>query len=358
MVRRSCARRVHFFPVLLASLVGLSFLSRHTAVAQQAWSLPTPWSAQDIGNPTIAGSATFDQGAFTVTAGGTDIWGQADQFTFVYQQVTGDVEVIARVVSMTAAHAWSKSGVMIRSSLTSNAAHGFALVSAGRGIAYQRRATDGGMSSSTSGPAATAPYWVRLVRSGPTVTAYSSPNGTTWSHIGSNTIGLGATAYVGIATTSHNASSSTTAGVSQVSVTPLSLPAPQQAVDIGTPAIKGASSYRNGVYTEHAGGTDIWGSSDQFHFVYQPMTGDGEVIAHVLSIKNSNSWAKTGVMIRETLAANSRHAYALVSAANGYAFQRRIDTAGLSQHTSGPAARAPGWVRLVRTGSRIEASQS
>jgi len=88
-------------------------------VAQQAWSLPTPWSAQDIGNPTIAGSATFDQGAFTVTAGGTDIWGQADQFTFVYQQVTGDVEVIARVDSITAAHAWSKSGVMIRSSLTS-----------------------------------------------------------------------------------------------------------------------------------------------------------------------------------------------------------------------------------------------
>src|SRR3954467_8109132 len=133
MVRRSCARRVHFFPVLLASLVGLSFLSRHTAVAQQAWSLPTPWSAQDIGNPTVAGSATFDQGTFTINAGGADIWGQSDQFTFVYQQVTGDVDVVARVDSISAAHAWSKSGVMIRSSLAPNAAHGFALLSSGHG---------------------------------------------------------------------------------------------------------------------------------------------------------------------------------------------------------------------------------
>src|SRR3954469_11370469 len=190
MCRGSRSRRVHYFSVLLASLVGFSFLSRHTAVAQQAWSLPTPWSAQDIGNPTVAGSATFDQGTFTINAGGADIWGQSDQFTFVYQQVSGDVDVTARVDSISAAHAWSKSGVMIRSSLTANAAHGFALVSAGRGLAFQRRPTDGGWSISTPGPAATAPYWVRLVRSGATVTSYSSPNRTTRALISSSNIAL------------------------------------------------------------------------------------------------------------------------------------------------------------------------
>src|SRR5437762_3381498 len=164
MVRRSCATRVHYLAVLLASLVGFSFLSRHTAIAQQAGNLPSRWSAQDIGNPTVAGSATFDQGTFTISAGGSDIWGQSDQFTFVYQQVTGDVEVIARVDSISAAHAWSKTGLMIRSSLAPDAAHGFALVSAGRGVAYQYRPSDGGVSSNASGPAVTAPYWVRLVR--------------------------------------------------------------------------------------------------------------------------------------------------------------------------------------------------
>src|SRR5262245_10130692 len=244
----SRSRRVGSLFVLLASLVSFSTSPRHiTAVAQQAWSLPSPWTAQDVGNPAIPSTGSFDQGTFTITAEGSDIWGQSDQFNFVYQQVTGDVEVIARVDSVSAAHAWSKSGVMIRSSLAANAAHGYALVSAGRGVAFQRRLNTGGSSSNTYGPSVSAPYWVRLVRKGTTVTAYSSPNGTTWTTISSQTIGLGATAYVGIATTSHNASASTTATVSQVSVNELALPAPQQAADIGAPTIAGSTSYSQGV---------------------------------------------------------------------------------------------------------------
>ncbi|HEU4935164.1 MAG TPA: Ig-like domain-containing protein [Vicinamibacterales bacterium] len=358
MLSRSRFTRVGYRFVLIAFLVGFSLLHRQTAAAQQTWSLPAPWSARDIGNPAILSTGSFDQGTFTITAEGSDIGGQWDQFNFVYQQVTGDVEVIARVDSVSAADRWSKSGVMIRSSLAADAAHGYALVSAGRGVAFQRRLNNGGASGNTFGPSVSAPYWVRLVRKGTTVTAYSSPNGTTWTTISSKTISLGATAYVGIATTSHNTSASTTATVSQVSVNTLSLPAPQQAADIGAPTIQGSTSYSQGVYRVHAGGADIWGTSDQFHFVYQPLSGDGEVIARVQSITNSNTWAKTGVMIRETLSADSRNAFALLSAGNGYAFQRRIDAAGITQSTAGTAGIAPGWVRLVRTGSRIDAYQS
>ncbi len=247
---------------------------------------------------------------------------------------------------------------MIRSSLTANAAHGFALASAGKGVAFQRRLQSGGSSTNTSGPNVVPPRWVRLARVGSQVSAYSSADGSTWSLIDSSTVSLGATAYVGIATTSHNASAATTATVSQVSVMPTSLPAPQQDIDIGAPAIKGSASYRQGVYTVHAGGTDIWGTSDQFNFVYQPMNGDVEVIARVRSLTGATNWSKTGVMIRETLNANSRHAFALASAASGYAFQRRPDTGGLSENTSGPAGAPPGWVRLVRTGPQIEAFKS
>src|SRR5262245_47483364 len=326
--------------------------------AQQAWSLPSPWNAQDIGSPAIGGTASFNQGAFTISAAGSDIWGQSDQFTFIYQQVAGDVDVVARVDSVSAASAWSKSGVMIRSSLAANAAHGYALMSSGKGMAFQRRLQDGGSSTNTSGPGVAPPRWVRLSRVGTKVSAYSSADGTTWSLIDSSTIALGATAYVGIATTSHNASAATTATVAQVSVVPMSLPSPQQDIDIGAPAIKGSANYRQGVYTVHAGGVDIWGTSDQFNFVYQPMSGDVEVIAHVRSLSGASNWSKTGVMIRESLNANSRHAFALASAASGYAFQRRPDTGGLSENTAGSAGTAPGWVRLVRTGTQVEAFQS
>src|SRR4051812_322727 len=352
--------RARYVPAVVASLFVLSFPSSQAAVAQQTWTLPAPWNAQDIGAPAIGGSATFDQstGTFGITAAGTGIGGRSDQFTFIYQQVTGDVEVIAKIESISAVRAWSKSGVMIRSSLAANAAHGYALVSAGHGVAFQRRLNNAGSSSLTYGPTVSAPYWVRLVRKGTTLTSYSSADGTTWAALTSRTVSLGATAYVGIATTSNNGSTSTTATVSHVSIVPLSLPTPQKAVDIGAPSIAGSTTYQQGVYSIDAGGTDIGGTSDQFHFVYQPLTGDGEVVARVQSLSNSDPWAKTGVMIRETLNGDSRHAFALVSAGSGYAFQRRIDPAGDTQLTSGSTGTAPGWVRIVRTGSQFEAFQS
>ena len=103
---------------------------------------------------------------------------------------------------------------------------------------------------------------------------------------------------------------------------------------------------------------DIWSTSDQFHYVYQPVSGDVEIIARVNGLGAANGWSKSGVMVRETLAANSRHAYALISVSNGYAFQRRIDVGGYSATTSGGAGAAPGWVRLVRTGHKFDGYRS
>ena len=67
--------------VLICALIAI--MNAGQAVAQTTWSLPAPWSAQDIGNPAVAGSASVDQGTFTINAGGTDIWGQSDQFHYV-----------------------------------------------------------------------------------------------------------------------------------------------------------------------------------------------------------------------------------------------------------------------------------
>ena len=82
-------------------------------------------------------------------------------------------------------------------------------------------------------------------------------------------------------------------------------------------------AYSGGIYTITRGGLDIWDPADQFHFLYQQVSGDLEVVARVASLTNTNSWAKAGVMVRESLTGGSRHAFALASAGNGYAFQRR-----------------------------------
>ena len=117
--------------VVVCLVVGIVIAGAGRAHAQST--VPSPWSSQDIGAPAVSGSSSYDQstGSFTVHAAGTDIWGTADQFHFVYQTLTGDGTITARVDSLSYADAWSKAGVMIRSSLSADAAHGFALVSAG-----------------------------------------------------------------------------------------------------------------------------------------------------------------------------------------------------------------------------------
>ena len=76
-----------------------------------ATSLPAPQQDADVGAPALAGSATFNQGTYTIVGSGNDIWNQADQFNYVYQQVTGDIDVSARVGSLQGSNAWAKAGV-------------------------------------------------------------------------------------------------------------------------------------------------------------------------------------------------------------------------------------------------------
>ena len=109
----------------LAVLTAATVMPRQVA-AQTA--LPSPWISQDIGGPAAEGSASFDQGVFTISGSGQDIWGTADQFHFMYQAVSGDVDIIARIDSMSPGDPWSKTGVMIRGALSAGAPHALAIV--------------------------------------------------------------------------------------------------------------------------------------------------------------------------------------------------------------------------------------
>ena len=122
--------------------------------------------------------------------------------------------------------------------------------------------------------------------------------------------------------------------------------------DIGGPSKAGSYTCNDtaGTFTVSGGGRDIWNDSDQFYFVHQPFSGDGQIIARVNSIDNTNSWAKAGVMIRETLAADSANVMTDVTAANGVSFQRRRATGRGGIHTTISGLSAPYWVKLVRQG--------
>jgi len=188
-----------------------------TAGASSSSTLPSPWSHADIGAVPFPGSVQYSNGTFSVTASGADIWGTADAFHFVYQQLSGDFTVQARVASVQQASTWSKAGVMIRETLSPSSKHAFALVSAAKGVALQWRATTGGDSLNRAGTTSAPPRWLRLQRSGSTFTASESSNGSTWTVISSTSISMASTVYVGLAVTSHSTSAQTTAVIGSVS---------------------------------------------------------------------------------------------------------------------------------------------
>jgi hypothetical protein len=106
---------------------------------------------------------------------------------------------------------------MIREKLTAGSRHAMMVVAPGNGVAFQRRPTEGGASEHT-GSTGTVPRWVRLGRTGSTLTGYVSADGATWTPVGSATIALGASVYVGLMVTAHNDAVRSTATFDSVSV--------------------------------------------------------------------------------------------------------------------------------------------
>jgi regulation of enolase protein 1 (concanavalin A-like superfamily) len=207
--------------------------ARTVTVTDATLGVPAPWTAADVGSPALAGSATYANGVFSVSAAGTDIWNTADQFHFVYQPVAGDVDIVARVDSLTVVDPYTNAGVMIRSTLTSGSLHGYTAETGSNGVYFRRRLANGSTTISNQAAVVSAPVWVRLVRKGALVTSYWSNDGNNWTTIGSETMTLGTTAYVGLATSSHNASTRTAARFSNVRVTQ---PTQNPSVSITSPA--------------------------------------------------------------------------------------------------------------------------
>jgi regulation of enolase protein 1 (concanavalin A-like superfamily) len=340
------------------SAVGLvCALAVGASVVRAQSALPAGWASREIGSTGMDGSAAFSSGTWTITGGGANIWGTSDEFRFAYQQITGDVDIRVRLASLEDFQRYSKAGVMIRETLNADSRNAFILFRGDSTLFLQSRPKPGGSTARGTYFAGAVPVWLRLVRRGSEFTGYFSSNGTSWTTAGTATVSMAATAYVGLAVTSRTDSALSTATFTNLQFsdgdgpTTTTLPAPWTGRDIGSPALAGSASAAGGTFTVTAGGIDIWGTSDQFHFVYQPLQGDVEVIARVASLQYADPWSKAGVMIRETLTGASRHVSMMATGTQGWSFPRRTDPGGTSYGSPYYAGAAPGWVRLVREGN-------
>jgi regulation of enolase protein 1 (concanavalin A-like superfamily) len=127
--------------------------------------------------------------------------------------------------------------------------------------------------------------------------------------------------------------------------------------DIGSVGVAGSASYAGGIFTVRGSGQQIWNTADGLHYAYQSLTGDGTIVARVASLTGGASTQSAGVMIRETLAANSKHAYAAFSQSQIY-FTNRTTTGGTTSAQSLTGKTLPYWVKLTRSGNTFTAAAS
>src|SRR5437764_14656062 len=75
-------------------------------------------NSDDVGAPPLKGSAEFDgsAGQYKITGSGTDIWGKADQFHYLWREMSGNFAVTATAKFLTEGNAHRKAVIMLRKS--------------------------------------------------------------------------------------------------------------------------------------------------------------------------------------------------------------------------------------------------
>jgi hypothetical protein len=361
-------RLPHWWRTKLAVVVTFVLL---TGVADaRGQSLPTNWQSRDIGAIGTPGNAyaDFDRGVWYVNGAGEDIWGTSDAFHYAYTQLHGDGQITALVTGITNTHTFAKAGLMIRESLAPESRHVLVNLRPDGSHEFLTRLETAGRTIAGGHPAAGIPRLLALVRSGDRIEAFTSANiHNAWTSIGWASIGsLADTLYVGLAVTSHDQAAlntSTFEAVHARSALTTDLPHPWTTQTIGDTA-RGSTFYRlaSNNFQVNGSGPDIWGTSDGFQYVSQPIDGDQEIIVRLTHIDNTHPYAKAGVMLRESLTASSAHVILDVKPDGGVEFMTRSDTGGPTLFVAGGTAAVPRidgpdaaavWLKLVRSGANV-----
>jgi RHS repeat-associated protein len=418
--------------------------SNQVAFTVTSQPLASGWLDTDIGNVGVMGSATYSNGLFSVTAAGQGLADPLDGFHFVFQPLSGDGSIVARVAQIQNGNGACQIGLMIRGSLHPDAAYAFISFYPNSGSFRDRPSTSGTtnlQSTSFSGP--TSPYWLKIVRSGSTLSGFVSLDAINWTQVGtSQTVTMPQNVFIGMAASKQSTTSQFTASFDGVSVstnllvppsisrtsattgsvgsqltiygtgfgssqgsslvtlndgpvtinswssTAVAITIPSGATsgylelllgainnssnpvvfevttqplpsgwldsDIGAVGISGNATYSSSAFTVTGSGQGLSGTADGLHFVYQPLTSNGVVVARVSSITGGTG--QLGVMMRETLDTASSVAFVdFVPNSANFLYRAGSGTNLSSQSSTFVNARYPYWVKLSRAGNVFSA---
>nr|MBA2502034.1 TIGR03790 family protein [Pyrinomonadaceae bacterium] len=137
---------------------------------------------------------------------------------------------------------------------------------------------------------------------------------------------------------------------------PSPLQSPWTNRDIGNTGVAGSANNYNGNIEVQGSGSQIWDEADSFHYAYQPLNGDGEIVARVMRVENTGVGGdgKAGIMIREDLTPGARHVTLnLASTGEVEIYRRRQPGSGTVLTPAGSSIGVPYWLKLVRSGNEF-----
>ncbi len=174
--------------------------------------------------------------------------------------------------------------------------------------------------------------------------------------MGTTTVPMGTTAYIGAAVQSAQHAVWATAVFDHVSVSgvaspPPALPAPWQQQDIGAVNPAGSATASSGLFTVRGSGANIWGAADAFHYVTSPWHSGACRASHERA--KHQHYAKGGIMLRASLTAGSPHVILDLRPTGQIEFMTRTAASGQTSYLSGAVQPTPAWLKLVRAGSTV-----
>lgn len=140
------------------------------------------WTFTPVGTHTLPGSATHQNGTYTLESSGYDLAGTSDEVVFVHQPVSGDTALSAKLTSLTASDSNAGAGVMFRDSMDPNGNFVALKMTAGRALKLESRTGGGNVTSVSLGTMAAFPKYLKLVKTDQLYSAYVSDNGTSWGN--------------------------------------------------------------------------------------------------------------------------------------------------------------------------------
>ena len=162
--------------------------------------------SDDVGAPPLKGSAEFDAstGQYKIRGSGADIWGKADQFHYVWREISGNFAVTATAKFLTDGIGHRKAVIMLRKSLDADSPFIHLAIHGDGTPSVQFRNTKADNTNTVDFPIEGPGTWkLKLVRQGTAITVWIAKDGAPLRELGHTANQLGSPILVGLGVSSH-----------------------------------------------------------------------------------------------------------------------------------------------------------